>query len=150
MVLCKRQAWRSGHVAGQWGAALLWGPGRKGTGFWWLELQERGWGLAWRVGTTLSISPPPWPGSPRLPGDPPISLSIFSFFPRIYFKLSLISSHQHLYFSEKIASTKTPLLPIFMLLTPRSTSLVQVFSPELQTLMSTWMSHRHKIFPLSS
>ena len=54
-----------------------------------------------------------------------------------------------LYFSEKTASTKTSLLPtVFMVMTPRSPSLVQVFSSKLQTVMSTWMSHRHRIFPL--
>lgn len=96
---------------------------------------------------TVNLSAPPLTGPPRVPGEPPLSSPVFSVFPRICFERSLISSNQPPCLSEKTAITKTSLPPAILMLTAPARIDVSSsgFSSELHTLLSPWMSHRHKI-----
>lgn len=122
---------------------------------WVVEAQQDDAGRAWlqvaaapggNVGlgsggwATVNLNAPPLTGPPRVPGEPPLSSSVFSVFRRI-------SNNQSPYLSEKVANPKTSPPPtIWVLMAPAQIDFSSSgFASELRTLLSPWMSHRPKV-----
>ena len=104
--------------------------------------------LQWRAGITLRIWTPPLPG-PRGTRWSPYFLFLINFLilPQNLFQTCTdLKPPMSLPLRENSSQKTCPLLTVFMLTTPRPTFLAEVFSSELQTLMTTWMSQRHRIF----